>query len=138
MPKDAFTLSDVREPMLTIVCEPCGRRGQYNVAKLLEKHGDAKILFLLSALTELPQDGVRRHLRSLQGALRGAHDSPALSPNLFRRLVFPQTDINCMSQEIVGHPGRMGPETPFRGFRAQRAGIRARPLTVPARSARQN
>jgi hypothetical protein len=27
MPKDAFTQSDVREPTLTIVCQPCGRRG---------------------------------------------------------------------------------------------------------------
>ena len=26
--KDAFTLADVREPTLTIVCEPCGRRGR--------------------------------------------------------------------------------------------------------------
>src|ERR1700677_613431 len=27
--KDAFTLSDVREPTLTIACDPCGRRGRY-------------------------------------------------------------------------------------------------------------
>jgi hypothetical protein len=50
MPKDAFTLSDVREPTLTIVCEPCGRRGRYNVERLMAKHGDAKILFVLPAL----------------------------------------------------------------------------------------
>jgi hypothetical protein len=40
MAKDAFTLSDVREPTLTIVCEPCGR---YDVARLMEKYGDAKL-----------------------------------------------------------------------------------------------
>jgi hypothetical protein len=51
MPKKAFTLSDVREPTLTIVCEPCGRRGRYNVEKLMAKHGDAKILYLLADLT---------------------------------------------------------------------------------------
>jgi hypothetical protein len=51
MPKDAFTLSDVREPTLTVVCEPCGRRGRYNVEKLMAKHGDAKILYLLADLT---------------------------------------------------------------------------------------
>jgi hypothetical protein len=55
MPKDAFTLSDVREPTLTIVCEPCGRRGLYNVAKLMAKHGDAKILYVLPAIANCPK-----------------------------------------------------------------------------------
>jgi hypothetical protein len=50
VPKDAFTLSDVREPTLTIVCEPCGRRGRYNVDRLIAKHGNAKILYLLAEL----------------------------------------------------------------------------------------
>jgi hypothetical protein len=44
MPKDAFTLSDVRDPTLTIVCEPCGRRGHYAVARLIEKHGDTRLV----------------------------------------------------------------------------------------------
>jgi hypothetical protein len=47
MPKDAFILSDVLEPTLTVVCEPCGRRGRYNVAQLREKYGDAKLLRIL-------------------------------------------------------------------------------------------
>ena len=55
MPKDVFTLSDVREPTPTIVCEPCGRRGRYNVKRLIAKHGDEKILFLLPALTDCPK-----------------------------------------------------------------------------------
>jgi hypothetical protein len=55
VPKDAFTLTDVREPTLTVVCQPCGRRGRYNVERLIAKHGDAKILFLLSLLTNCPQ-----------------------------------------------------------------------------------
>ena len=55
MPKDAFTLSDVREPTLTVVCEPCGRRGRYNVEKLMAKHGDAKLLYLLATLTSCPK-----------------------------------------------------------------------------------
>jgi hypothetical protein len=54
MPKDAFTLSDVRDPMLTVVCGPCGRRGRYNV-RLMAKHGDAKILYLLAELTSCPK-----------------------------------------------------------------------------------
>jgi hypothetical protein len=51
VPKDAFTLSDVREPTLAVVCEPCGRRGQYNVERLVAKHGNAKLLYLLDTLT---------------------------------------------------------------------------------------
>jgi hypothetical protein len=55
MPKDALTLSDVREPTLTIVCEPCGRRGRYNVERLVAKHGNAKILYLLAEITNCPK-----------------------------------------------------------------------------------
>jgi hypothetical protein len=51
MPSDgALTLSDVRGPTLEIVCEPCGRRGRYSVAKLKEEHGDAKLTDLLQTL----------------------------------------------------------------------------------------
>jgi hypothetical protein len=50
-----WVLSDVRAPTLTIVCEPCGRRGQYNVERLMAKHGDAKILYLLAELTSCPK-----------------------------------------------------------------------------------
>jgi hypothetical protein len=50
MPRDAITLADVREPTLTIVCEPCGRRGRYNVDKLMAEHGDAKLTDLLVTL----------------------------------------------------------------------------------------
>jgi|SRR5271156_6006753 len=39
----AHTLSDFLVPTLSIECEPCGRRGRYNVAKLIEKYGDAKL-----------------------------------------------------------------------------------------------
>jgi hypothetical protein len=30
-------------PRLAIICEPCGRRGRLNVARLLDKQGDAKL-----------------------------------------------------------------------------------------------
>ena len=39
----AHTLSDFRVPTLSIECEPCGRFGRYNVAKLIEQYGDAKL-----------------------------------------------------------------------------------------------
>jgi hypothetical protein len=46
-----YTLSDVREPKLTLVCEPCGRRGRYAVARLIGKYGaDAKLPDLRLAL----------------------------------------------------------------------------------------
>jgi hypothetical protein len=35
----AHTLSDFRAP-LSIECEPCGRRGRYNIARLMEQYGD--------------------------------------------------------------------------------------------------
>ena len=51
MPRDgALILSDVRSPPLVIVCEPCGRRGRYSVAGLMELHGDAKLTDLLQEL----------------------------------------------------------------------------------------
>jgi hypothetical protein len=55
MPKEAFTLSDISEPTLTIACQPCGRRGRYNVARLLANYGDEKILFVLPALANCPK-----------------------------------------------------------------------------------
>ena len=36
-------LSVVRGPMLAIVCEPCGRRGRYSVARPIEEHSNAKL-----------------------------------------------------------------------------------------------
>jgi hypothetical protein len=39
MPRDALTLADVRSPSLTIVCEPCNRRGRYNVQRLIAAYG---------------------------------------------------------------------------------------------------
>ena len=51
----SLVLSDVRAPTLTIVCEPCGRRGQYNVERLMAEHGDAKLTDLLTTLADCPK-----------------------------------------------------------------------------------
>jgi hypothetical protein len=51
----AFTLSDVREPTLTIVCQPCARPGRYAVVRLIEKHGDARLTDLLQTLADCPK-----------------------------------------------------------------------------------
>jgi hypothetical protein len=51
MPRDrSLTLSDVRNGKLSIVCEPCGLRGQYDVARLTAEHGDMKLTDLRSWL----------------------------------------------------------------------------------------
>lgn len=66
MPRDgAQTLSDVRGPVLTIVCEPCGRRERYDVERLERQYGwDAKLTDLLPALvSDCPK-------RGSQGAVR--------------------------------------------------------------------
>jgi hypothetical protein len=56
MPRDgALVLSDLRQPRLSIVCEPCGRRGHYSVAKLMAEHGDAKLTDLLLTLAACPK-----------------------------------------------------------------------------------
>ena len=50
-PSRLFTLADVREPMIEMVCERCGRHGRYNVARLIAAHGaDAKLTDLLVTL----------------------------------------------------------------------------------------
>jgi hypothetical protein len=51
MPRDAITLSDVRQPTIEIVCEPCGRHGRYSVRRLIAAHGaDARLTDLLAKL----------------------------------------------------------------------------------------
>ena len=51
MPRDDITLADLRQPTLTLVCEPCGRRGRYNVQRLIAKHGtDMRLPELLTTL----------------------------------------------------------------------------------------
>jgi hypothetical protein len=72
MPRDgAFILSDVRGLTLSIVCEPCGGLETYSVARLMERHGDAKLTDLLQTL-QLPERAPGRHPRPLQSRLRKA------------------------------------------------------------------
>jgi hypothetical protein len=51
MPRDG-ALTDVRAPTVSLVCEPCGRRGRYNVARLIEQYGDAKLTDVLVTLAQ--------------------------------------------------------------------------------------
>jgi hypothetical protein len=66
----SLILSDLREPTLTIVCAACGRRGRYNVAGLMERHGDAKLTELLWTLVECRR---RVHARLCRGAVVAVH-----------------------------------------------------------------
>ena len=51
MPRDgSLTLSDIREPTLTIVCERCGRYGRYSVKRLIAMHANAKLTDLFVTL----------------------------------------------------------------------------------------
>jgi hypothetical protein len=57
MPRSgALTLSDVRTPYVVVACAPCGRRGRFAVARLLEKYGDdIPMPDLLRELTGCPK-----------------------------------------------------------------------------------
>ena len=52
---NAHMLSDLRIPTLSIECESCGRAGRYNVEKLIERYGDAKLPELLYVLADCPK-----------------------------------------------------------------------------------
>jgi hypothetical protein len=59
MREHAHTLSDFRVPTLSIECEPCGRRGRYKVARLMEQYGGAKLPDLLQELAQCQKEGDR-------------------------------------------------------------------------------
>src|SRR3984957_16737313 len=53
----ALVLSEVRVPVLSVVCEPCGQRERHDVERLMRQYGwDAKLTDLLPALvTDCPK-----------------------------------------------------------------------------------
>jgi hypothetical protein len=55
MSRDAITLSDVHQPASEVVCDQCGRRGRYNVARLMAKYGDAKLPDLAAQIANCPK-----------------------------------------------------------------------------------
>jgi hypothetical protein len=78
----AHTLSDFLVPTLSIECEPCGRRGRYNVARLMEKYGDAKLPELLHVLADRPKaksQSIRDRCR-----VRYGEDSRSSTPGTLR------------------------------------------------------
>jgi hypothetical protein len=83
MPRDgALTLSDVLSPALSIVCEPCNRRGRCSVARLVEEHGDAKLTELLVTLANCPRSHSLSIYDTVQSGLRGACGALGASRNI--------------------------------------------------------
>jgi hypothetical protein len=81
MPRDgSLTLSDIREPTLSIGCERCGRYGRYNVNRLIAAHGaDAKLTELLMTLAIARR---RARFRSTTAARRSSRASASeLNPS---------------------------------------------------------
>jgi len=54
--RDYLTLADLCLPTLSIECEPCGRRGRYSVARLIEQYGDVKLPDLRHVLANCPKE----------------------------------------------------------------------------------
>ena len=74
MPRDgALTLTDVRSPTLSVVCEPCGRRGLYAVARLIVERGDVKLTDLLYALAACPKANATSIHDSCKALYGGLH-----------------------------------------------------------------
>jgi hypothetical protein len=46
----ALTLSDIRGPTPTVVCQSCDRRGRFSTGELIEKIGDVTLINLLHTL----------------------------------------------------------------------------------------
>jgi hypothetical protein len=78
----AHTLSDFSVPTLSIECAPCGRRGRYNVARLMEKYGDAKLPELRHVLANCPK--ARSHSVYDQCKVRYGKDSRSSTPGTLR------------------------------------------------------
>ena len=56
MPRDAITLTDVRKPVVVILCEPCDRRGRYSVERPIAKHlAEMRLPELRTILADCPE-----------------------------------------------------------------------------------
>jgi hypothetical protein len=68
------TLSDVRDPVLSVVCEPCGRRERYEVERLMREYrGDVKMPDLLATLTV---DCPKRRSFSIYDRCKAVYERP--------------------------------------------------------------
>ena len=70
MRDNAHTLSDFRVPTLSIECEPCGRRGRYNVARLMEQVRRREAARTAAHARQLPEGAIAEHPRPMPGQVR--------------------------------------------------------------------
>jgi hypothetical protein len=83
MPRDgSLILSNIRGPTLALVCEPCGRRGRYNVERLMAVAREAdrspeNLANWQGALGQL--------LRAMQSEVRKALASVSILPSQMPR-----------------------------------------------------
>jgi hypothetical protein len=79
----AHTLSDFRTPTLSIECEACGRRGRYNVARLIEQYGHhVKLPDLRHVLANCPK--AKSHSIQDRCRVRYGEDSRSSTPGTLR------------------------------------------------------
>ena len=124
MPRDgALTLSDVRDPALSIVCEPCGRRETYDVARLMERHGDAKLTDLLQTLANCP----KARSVSIHDRCRAVFERLSLWPSAFRTV----HGLDCLGRRDceAKHAPHAHTHALFRGKRQSFLGARLRSVT---------
>ncbi len=77
MPRQgAITLSNSIAPTLTLVCAHCERRGVYSIARLMAKHGDARLTDLRSFLTADCPKRQKRDKRSIHAQCEALFDPP--------------------------------------------------------------
>ena len=54
--KEAVLLSDLAGEFVWLVCDKCGRKGRYRVARLIEQHGgDKKLTYLRTEIADCPK-----------------------------------------------------------------------------------
>jgi hypothetical protein len=84
MRDNAHTLSDFRVPTLSIECEPPGHAGRYNVARLMEQYGDAKLPELLYQIADCAKahaHSIYDRCKALYGKVSRWSTSSSLKPS---------------------------------------------------------
>ena len=105
MPRDgALILTYVRGPTLTIVCEPCDRRGRLSVAKLIEEHGDAKLTDLLVTSPTAPRRRCLISTTSKPPLPSGRASRPDCDPGAFGSVASIAANASAVTEIVTIQP----------------------------------
>lgn len=98
----SLTLHDVRSRKLSVVCEACGRRERFVVAKLVDEHGDEKLIDLLLELADCP----KTQATSLHDRCKAVYEGLAIYEKLMTswRPGWPTPSMGCRNA-IPPHRG---------------------------------